>query len=237
MFISCDAKQLEWRTIVELSQDQVALQEILNGQDTHELNRVAFNLPSRLIAKIYLFRTIFRGSGWSFANDPDFSHVSASTEFWEEINTKFFAKYHGIDAQHHLWKNLVQQGLPILSPLGREWELPLLNKYNKINWTQITNYPVQGTGADIMMIARVSFFKRLKQSGLPVKLIQTVHDSIVCDGEEKYVQDIVNLYHAVFKDIQMNIKKIFNYEWITPLECECYVGKNQKEHIDVKPTL
>ena len=67
MFISCDAKQLEWRTVVELSGDQTALTEILQGQDTHELNRQAFELPSRLIAKIYLFRTIFRGNGWSLS--------------------------------------------------------------------------------------------------------------------------------------------------------------------------
>lgn len=236
MFISCDAKQLEWRTIVELSKDEVALREILEGQDTHELNRVAFLLPSRLIAKIYLFRTIFRGTGWSFANDPDFSHVSASPEFWDKINEKFYQKYHGIDKQHNRWKTLVEQGLPIESPLGRQWELPLLNQYGKINWTQLTNYPVQGTGADIMMIARVSFARRLERRGLPVKLVQTVHDSIVCDGPEKYIQEVVNLYHEVFKDLQANIKKIFDYEWITPLECECYIGRHQGEHIDVKPS-
>lgn len=236
MFISCDAKQLEWRTIVELSHDEVALKEILEGQDTHELNRMAFSLPSRLIAKIYLFRTIFRGSGWSFANDPDFSHVSSDQNYWEEINAKFYKKYYGIDEQHHRWKTLIEQGLPIESPLGRQWILPLLNKYGKINWTQITNYPVQGTGADIMMIARVSFARRLAQRNLPVKLIQTVHDSIVCDGEESCVQEVVNLYHDVFKDLQNNIKKVFGYDWITPLECECYIGRHQGEHIDVKPS-
>lgn len=236
MLISCDAKQLEWRTIVELSNDQTALQEILEGQDTHELNRVAFNLPSRLIAKIYLFRTIFRGTGWSFANDPDFSHVSADADFWEEINKKFYTKYKGIDDQHHVWKGLCEKGLPIESPLGRQWEIPILNKYSKINWTQFTNYPVQGTGADVMTIARVSFANRLKQRNLPVKLIQTVHDSIVTDGEEKYVQPVVNLYHEVFRDLRTNIKRIFDYDWKTPLECECYIGKNQAEHIEVKPS-
>lgn len=48
--------RLEWRTAVELSGDPVGLKEILEQQDTHSLNQVAFNLPSRLIAKIYLFR-------------------------------------------------------------------------------------------------------------------------------------------------------------------------------------
>ncbi len=54
--ISCDAAGLEWRVVTELSNDPTALQEILNKEDTHSKNQAAFNLPSRLIAKIYLFR-------------------------------------------------------------------------------------------------------------------------------------------------------------------------------------
>ena len=54
--ISCDAAGLEWRVVTELSNDPIALQEILNKEDTHSKNQTAFNLPSRLIAKIYLFR-------------------------------------------------------------------------------------------------------------------------------------------------------------------------------------
>ena len=56
MLISCDAKQLEWRCILELSKDAVGIKEVLEGQDTHALNQEAFKLPSRLIAKIFLFR-------------------------------------------------------------------------------------------------------------------------------------------------------------------------------------
>lgn len=56
MLIGVDAAQLEWRTILELSRDPVGIQEILDGADTHALNEKAFDLPSRLIAKKYLFR-------------------------------------------------------------------------------------------------------------------------------------------------------------------------------------
>ena len=98
MLIQADASQLEWRTAVELSQDEVGLQEILNKEDTHSKNQIAFELPSRLIAKIYLFRTIFRGSGWSFANDNSFMHVSSSPSYWDDVNEKFFKKYYGLDA-------------------------------------------------------------------------------------------------------------------------------------------
>jgi len=148
MLISADASQLEWRTAVELSNDQTGLMEILDHADTHSLNQKAFELPSRLIAKIYLFRTIFRGSGWAFANDADFSHVSSSSKYWDRVNEKFYAKYSGLDAQHKRWAQLVVNGKPIVGPLGRSWSLKLQDKRGElvIPWTTLTNFPVNLSG-------------------------------------------------------------------------------------------
>lgn len=235
--ISCDAKQLEWRTILELSQDQVGIAEVLANEDAHALNQVAFDLPSRLIAKIYLFRTIFRGSGYSFANDPAFMHVSSKPAFWDAVGEKFYAKYHGIDSCHKAWADTVVQGHPIVGPLGREWVFNTRKKGTNeffIPWTTLTNYPVQGTGADIMAIARVSFARRLKALGLPVLLVSTVHDSIVVDCADEYVQQVVNLFHQVFDDLIPNIRKIFGYEWTVPMECETNVGPNEKDMKEIK---
>jgi DNA polymerase I len=231
MLVAADASQLEWRTVVELSRDHVALQEILDGADTHTLNQHAFELPSRLIAKIYLFRTIFRGSGWSFANDPAFMHVSTDPKFWDEIGRKFFTKYKGIDEQHTRWANLVTSGAPIVGPFGREWSIPLRRSDSgelKIPWTTLTNYPVQGTGADVMMLARISFARRLKALGVPALMVSTVHDSIVVDAEKKYVHQLAKLFYEVFDDLIANIKRCFGYEWVVPLDCEVKYGMNQK---------
>ena len=59
MLIQADAKALEWWTAVWLSQDAVGIKEIQEGLDLHTENQKAFGLPSRLIAKKYLFRTIY----------------------------------------------------------------------------------------------------------------------------------------------------------------------------------
>jgi DNA polymerase I-like protein with 3'-5' exonuclease and polymerase domains len=224
---------LEWRTLLELSRDETGIREVLEQQDAHSLNEKAFNLPSRLIAKIYLFRTIYRGQGWSFANDPDFMHVSADPKFWDNIGDLFYKKYHGVDKCHKMWADMVTKGLAIEGPFGRDWKIEM--KRNKrtnnleIPWTTLTNYPVQGTGADIMMFARISFARRLKASGLSAILVSTVHDSILvdCPKPEEY-QNIVNLFHQVFDDIPRNIKKVFNYDWVLPMSCECKIGKDMK---------
>lgn len=229
--LACDASQLEWRCAVELSHDETALKEIVNGEDTHALNQIAFVLPSRLIAKIYLFRTIFRGSGWAFANDNDFSHVSADPKYWDAVNIKFYTKYDGLDNQHSVWKDNVLAGLPIVGPLGREWLIPLKHEPGrefKIPWTLLSNYPVQGTGADVMCITRISAYRRIKAAGIPCRFISTVHDSIVVDVPTKHLQQVADIFYSVFDDLQMNIKKLFKYEWVTPLACECKFGPDMK---------
>lgn len=217
-----------------MSRDEVGIAEILNGDDTHTLNEEAFNLPSRLIAKIYLFRTIFLGSGWSFANDPDFMHVSDSPKFWDNINEQFYKKYHGIDKYHKQCADQVIKGQPLVSPFGREWLIEMKRDKNgelKIPWTILSNYPTQGTGADVMMVARVSFARRLRTLKLhgSVLMISTVHDSIVLDVEdERDYQTLVNLFHQVFDDLPANFRKLFGYEWIVPLTCECKMGMDMK---------
>jgi DNA polymerase I-like protein with 3'-5' exonuclease and polymerase domains len=234
MLIQVDAAQLEWRVAVELSHDQVALAEIVEGQDTHSLNEKAFSLPSRLIAKIYLFRTIFRGSGYAFANDNDFMHVSKDPKYWDAVNEKFYAKYYGLDQQHKIWAEEVVQGRPIYGPLGHFWPIEMKTDYKgnlKIPWTILTNYPVQGTAAGVMSIARVSFWNRLKKLGLEtvIKLVSSVHDSIVVDAPKKYLKLIAELFYAVFRDLQENIRKLYGYDWKTPLGCEVKYGPNMKD--------
>ena len=184
-----------------------------------------------------MFRTIFRGSGWSFANDPDFMHVSTDARFWDDIGVKFYKKYYGLDAKHKEWADLVSRGEALVTPFGREFLISNRNKAGEffIPWTILTNYPVQGTAADIMTIARISFWKRFKKLGLKGKLIQTVHDDIKTDVPEEEVQTVCKLFYSVFGDLQKNIKNIFGYEWEVPLACETKVGLNMYDMKEIKP--
>ena len=184
---------MEWRTLLELAKDNVGIEEILGGEDTHAKNQEAFELPSRLIAKIFLFRTIYRGSGWSFANDPDFMHVSTSPDFWDEMNEKFYRKYSAIDACHQRWKDTVMGGKAITGPMGRSWSCPPKRNYRgelKVPWTTLTNYPVQGTGADVMMLARIMAKKRITDANINCDFVSTVHDSIVVDCRTESLEQL-----------------------------------------------
>lgn len=232
MLIQCDASQLEWRTLLELAKDNVGIDEILGGEDTHAKNQQAFGLPSRLIAKIFLFRTIYRGSGWSFANDPDFMHVSTSPDFWDGMNEKFYAKYNGINSIHNKWKDLVMSGKPIVGPMGRSWTCPPKRDYKgelRVPWTTLTNYPVQGTGADIMMLARIMAKKRITDANIDCEFISTVHDSIVVDCRRARLDQLREIFDGVFADLPSRIHSIFGYDWTVPMACESKFGPNMKE--------
>ena len=224
MLIKIDAAQLEWRTAVWLSNDQTGISELNSGSDIHSLNEKAFSLPSRLIAKIYLFRTIFRGNGWSFANDPAFNHVSDDPDFWDDVNTKFYSKYKGLDKWHQQLAKMCAEHVPIVSPLGREWLV--LPKDGKLPWTVFTNYPVQGTGADLMAIARISLWNRMKQGGLKSLMVSTVHDDIKVDAPDNEVERVADMALQVFKDIPKNVKRLFNIDLPIPFPGEVSVGKD-----------
>lgn len=240
MIVQIDMKALEWRVCVELAQEPTGLKEILEGQDAHSLNEKAFNLPSRLIAKKYLFRTIFNhGKGYAFTVDNEFMHVSTSVKYWDEVGKKFYTKYAAIDKLYETNNALVLAGKPLKGPLGREWPIELVKGWHgdlEVPETILVNYPVQGTGADIMTVARISFWNRLKTKPWRhlVKLIATIHDSVVVDCPVELAQEVVNLFHQVCDDLPKNIKRLFGYEWKTPLDCEASVGPNFKDTVEMK---
>ena len=227
MLLKCDAAQLEWRVLAWLANDPIAIKEINADIDFHSENQKLFNLPSRLIAKIYLFRTIYRGSGWAFARDPAFMHVSDDPDFWDDLNLKFYKKYKGIDQCHHQWARTVASKKVIVSPFGREWLVPLKDD-GKLPWTKLTNYPVQGTGNDLMAIARVSLFRRLGTRSNRL-LISTVHDDIKMDVPEDQVEPVAKLMYEVFDDIPKNVKKLWGIDLPIPFPCEVSAGKNLQD--------
>lgn len=85
----------------------------------------------------------------------------------------------------------------------------------------------QGTGADIMQIARISLYNRLRRAKMDsVKLVATVHDSLVTDTPDELRDEVAKMMYQVFDDIPKNIKKLFNYETSVEFPCEVKYGFN-----------
>ena len=233
--MQCDATALEIRVAGYLSQDPVLLDELVRGVDIHSDNQERFNLPTRLIAKTFVFRLLYGGSAYSYAHDPAFMGISKSEKYWDKVIDAYYDKYKGVKLWHNkLIREAVTTG-KLVAPTGREYKFL---KYNgNYKDTQIKNYIVQGTGADIMALARVSFYNRLKKLAYKdCLLVNTVHDSIVLDYNEKTCDNIVlaETMHSVFDDIPKNFEKLFQAKFNVPMTCEVLVGKDWENMTKIK---
>lgn len=234
--INADAKALEVVCAAYLSRDKIMMQEIIDGVDIHSVNQKLFNVP-RLIAKILKFRTIYGGNEYSFASDPDFAEISTSPKYWKKVLDIYFDKYKGLADWHNKLIREVQNTGGIITPTGRIFKFEMIRGYDgelKLPITQIKNFPVQSLGADLMSIARVSFYRRFKDANIDGILVNTVHDSIVCDIKTCEIDRVTRILHSVFADIPINFKRLFGVEFNLPLSCEVGVGNNMKDLEEIK---
>lgn len=228
MLLQADASQLEIRVAAYLSQDPVLMQEIYDGVDLHTDNQEKFGLPNRGIAKILNFRILYGGNEFSFANDPAFTEISKSKAYWKEVVDAYYDKYRGIQKWHTKIIKEVVETNKLVAPTGREYYFQKFNGSYKD--TQIKNYAVQGTGADLMALARVSACNRLKKVGYGNNclLVNTVHDSLILDYDDKVCDTrvLVDLLHSVFVDIPKNFEKMFDTPFNIPMACDIHTGVN-----------
>lgn len=239
MLVNCDVKGLEVVVAAELSNDQTLKQEIIDKVDIHDTNRVAFGLgegkPGRLVAKIFKFRLIYGGSAYSYSVDPDFAGVDTGRvkpiKFWQGVIDRYYAKYQGLAKWHADIVNEVKRCGYLEIPSGRFYSFEPTFKYGDWKWplTTIKNYPVQGFGADLVMLARIEAYRLLKESGMEFYMVGTIHDSIIVDTPSKNVYNVCKLLKQAVESVPELCKNHFNYPFSLPLTCEIQTGHNKLE--------
>jgi DNA polymerase I-like protein with 3'-5' exonuclease and polymerase domains len=233
MLINCDVKGLEVVVAAQLSGDKTLQKELIDGVDIHETNRDVFNLGAgkagRLIAKIFKFRLLYGGSAYSYANDADFRGVSTSQDFWQEVIDKYYTKYSGIAEWHKQLLYEAQTTGRITIPSGRYYPIvPDITKRESWPLTIIKNYPVQGLGADLVLLARLRAKQLLQEYPLAL-LCGTIHDSIVVDCPSEMCYTIRDILKQSVEQVPEYCKKIWNYNFSLPLKCEISYGPNKTD--------
>lgn len=234
MLLNYDAAQLEWRAVAHLSQDPVAIREIVEGLDGHSDNQKKFRLPDRLTAKKFLFRNIYcpfsmaDETAYAYSVDNDFRHVGGR-KFWRAAIENFYDKYSGLRRWHQQIIQEVTRTGTLTSETGRVYEFEMRRKRGEMVWpiNDIVNYPVQGFSADLMSIARVSAFNRLRNDPR-ILFINTVHDSITLDvdADLEACYNISITMKKVFRDIGPNFERLYGKKLLVPMDCDSKVGIN-----------
>ena len=79
------------------------------------------------------------------------------------------------------------------------------------------NTPIQGTAADIMKIAMISVYKKLKQNKLKSKLVLQIHDELLIETYDEEKEEVIN----ILKSSMENAMKLS-----VPLKVEVEEGKS-----------
>lgn len=224
MFINIDAKQLEWVAAVFLSKDKVGYDELRDGTDLHSDNQKRLKLPTRTVAKAFLFRLLYGGSAFAYGNDPDFAPISRNERYWQEVIDNTYFKYKGLSRWHSSLMQEVSRTGVLVVETGRRYKFSR-GESGDLPRTKILNYPVQGLGHDLMAVFRVYLFTRLKlRPELKSKCILTVHDSVLLDCPEEEVAEILNLILEVLNDFSAEFERVFKVPFDLPFRAEISLG-------------
>lgn len=236
MLINADVKSLEVFVAADRYKDDVLRNELLEKQDLHANNQQRFKLPDRVTAKRFIFKLLYGASAYGYSVDSDFISVGYSERQWQRVIDEFYNKYTGIAKGHILDIRTAKERGYLEVPSGRYYNYSPKKTSYGYKWpeTKIKNYPIQGFGADLVMLARVEFFKRFKASGLEGEFIQTIHDSLVVDTPSKNVYNIAMLLKDSIEYTPTLCKQHFDYEFSLPIWCEVQSGHNKKDLTEIK---
>ena len=168
--------------------------------------------------------------------------VSTSERFWQNVIDEYYNKYQGIRQWHNRLIETAMQDRQLEIPSGRIFPIePDYSKREPWPLTVIKNYPVQGFGADLVMLARLQASKLLREyiaaagvipSMTPV-LISTIHDSIVADCPENQVEIVGKLLNQAVEDVPKLCKQVFKHNFSLPLTAEVQYGPNKCDMKDL----
>ena len=211
--IEIDFAQLEFRTAVFLAQDKQGMKDIDNGVDVHQYTADVIGC-SRQDAKGHTFKPLYGGT--------------TGTDDEKRYYNAFKEKYKGITDWHEeLQTNAIKYKVVKL-PTGREYAFPHAQRQawgGSSYGTQIKNYPVQGFAtADIVPIACINIFKKMKELKLKSKLINTVHDSIVVDASKEEMESVKKCLYDGCHEVIISLKERYNIEFNIPLDTELKMG-------------
>ncbi len=228
VLVDADYSQIELRVLAELSNEENLINAFINHEDIHsktasevfkvKLEEVTSMMRSR--AKAVNFGIIYGISDYGLGRDLDISRKEA-----KEYIENYLNYYHNIDSY---MKNIVEQSkknLYVETYFGRRRYIPELESRNfnirSFGERIALNTPVQGTAADIIKIAMIRVYKKLKENNMKSRLLLQVHDELIVEA----CMDEVDKVKEILKNEMENVVDSFRVH----LEVDINVGDSWYE--------
>ena len=197
VLVDADYSQIELRLLAAISGDENMIAAFRQKTDIHTLTasevfgvapeQVTPQLRSR--AKAVNFGIVYGIGDYSLAVDIGVSKKEAGAYI-----ASYLATYPGVAAY---LKEVVAQARKdgyVTTVFGRRRYIPELSSQKKMEQAfgerVAMNSPIQGSAADIIKLAMIHIFEKLKQSGLDARLILQVHDELLVECRRDQAQQV-----------------------------------------------
>ena len=192
VLIDADYSQIELRILAHLSGDK-NMQDIFNGGGDIHTSTAAqvFGMPEDMVtpemrraAKAVNFGIVYGISAFSLSKDIDVSVAKA-----DRYIKSYLSNFSGVAAfMDKAVADATEKGYSE-TVFGRRRYIPELAAKNKniqsFGKRAAMNAPVQGAAADIIKIAMVRVWRRLRDEKLDAQLILQIHDELIIEASEK----------------------------------------------------
>lgn len=191
LLADADYSQIELRVLAHLSGDKAMIKTFCEGGDIHtETAASVLGLPPEWItpeqrrsAKAVNFGIVYGIGAFSLAKDINVS-VGEAKRYIDD----YLTHYSGVKVyMDKVTKSAEKDGWAV-TMFGRKRFIPEILSTNKtvkaLGKRIAMNTPIQGTAADIIKIAMVRVYRRLKAELPEARLILQVHDELIVEAPE-----------------------------------------------------
>ena len=225
--VDADYSQIELRILAHITGDEHMQQAFLNGADIHRSTAAKiYHIPEsevtpqlRSASKAINFGIMYGKGAYSLSKDLDVSVKEADAFLKTYLDT--FPKVDGYMQDciaHAKGKGYVE------TLFGRRRALPELASSNfqvrASGERMARNTPIQGTAADIIKLAMVHVWQRLRDEKLQARLLLQVHDELIVEAPDSEVDTVRRI-------LQEEMEHVVHYS--VPLTTEVGTGKTWLE--------
>ena len=201
LIMSADYSQIELRLLAHVSEDENLIGAFKSGIDVHTLTASkVFDVPMEQVTKEMRYKSkavnfgiVYGQSKYGLAKA-----LKISADEAQSFIDKYFETYPKIQIYMQSMVELVQKQEYVETIFGRKRYLA--NEINSPNGMirefakrAAINHPMQGSASDLIKLAMIDFYKKLKDNNLKSQLILQVHDELVVEVEKSELETVKKL--------------------------------------------
>ncbi len=191
VFVDADYSQIELRILAHITGDEHMQAAFRAGEDIHRSTAAKiYGIPLeevtprlRTAAKAINFGIMYGKGAFSLSEDLGVSVREAGS-----FLKSYFASFPKVDSYMHKTIADAKEKGYVSTLFGRRRALPELASSNvnvrASGERMARNTPIQGTAADVIKLAMVKVWRRIRSEGLQSRLILTVHDELIVEAPE-----------------------------------------------------